>query len=303
MIYAGFWKRAVAFFIDGLVLTVPIVIISGVILGTQVSSFLQVLGSSAEPTPEMAMTAFGKYMLAVFSINIISIVLMWLYQALMESGKNQATLGKMALGIKVVGPNGERISFAHATGRFFAMFLSHFPFYFGDYMAGFTKHRQALHDLIASTYVVNKQYQEGEELAALRFSVGGLIAGLLAACAPIALYIGMMIMAMFLAVSEVGTTDLSASLRNAKRDSQLNTARMELILLTTNENPLENSVEKEGIVYSKTAEGYTAAFKDEEGNEYELLQRENDFSVCCLKGPNGKCTDNEILARSFKPCN
>lgn len=304
MIYAGFWKRAVAFIIDGFVLSIPIILLSSLVLGSTVFSAVQALTATTEPSPDVVMGLFGKYIFGGIAIQIGSVVLLWLYHALMESSKYQATLGKMALGIKVVGEHGERISFARATGRTFAKFISHFPFYFGDYMAGFTKHRQALHDLIVSTYVVNKEYQQGQELSAVGFSIGGMIAGILAACAPIALYIGVILMAMFLAVSEVGNTssDLDDMLSKARRETSLSSAYMKLTLLDLDNQTLAAPLEENGITYSQTPEGYTAAFKDATGNEYELLKRTGEAGICCLKGPNGKCTDNKNLPY-YDPCN
>ncbi len=42
----------------------------------------------------------------------------------MESSSRQATLGKMALSMKVTDLQGNRISFARATGRHFAKYIS-----------------------------------------------------------------------------------------------------------------------------------------------------------------------------------
>ena len=47
-----------------------------------------------------------------------------------------------------------RLSFGHATGRFFAKMISGFTFGIGYVMAGFTERKQALHDMIAGTLVL-----------------------------------------------------------------------------------------------------------------------------------------------------
>jgi uncharacterized RDD family membrane protein YckC len=61
------------------------------------------------------------------------------------------------LSIYVTDVNGQRISFMHATGRFFAKIVSGLiPFGIGYIMAGFTQRKQALHDMIASTLVVRR---------------------------------------------------------------------------------------------------------------------------------------------------
>jgi len=78
----------------------------------------------------------------------------WLYDALMTSSSKQGTLGKIVFRLKVVDLNGARISFARATGRFFAKILSGMILNIGYIMAGFTERKQALHDMIAGTFVL-----------------------------------------------------------------------------------------------------------------------------------------------------
>ena len=88
---------------------------------------------------------------------VLAIVGVWLYYARLESSDAQATLGKRAMGIIVTDPFGERLTFGRATGRFAARIVTGLiPFAIGYIMAGFTKHKQALHDMIASTLVVVK---------------------------------------------------------------------------------------------------------------------------------------------------
>ena len=73
----------------------------------------------------------------------------------MESGPKQATFGKRVLGLRVTNMAGERISFGHASGRFFSKIITGLvPFAIGFIMAGFTERKQALHDMIAGTLVV-----------------------------------------------------------------------------------------------------------------------------------------------------
>lgn len=327
MIYAGFWKRAIAFLIDGIILSIPIAIFAFLVMGSQFASLIAVFGNGAEPSPDALFPFVGTWLISMAAIWIFNLVAIWLYHAFMESGSRQATFGKMALGIKVVGAHGERISFARATGRTFAKFISHLLLYFGDYMAGFTKHRQGLHDIMASTYVVNKDYQEGQELVAVPFSVGGLIASILVAVGPIILQVVLLGLTMTMAVSDMKndpdmkdaldmqkmwedlkTEDgapqqdeqLSKMFSNLERDVKLSSAQVEMMNLRTANTTLTEPMEKEGIVYTQTPEGYKASFKDPNGNEYELLQRTEDILACCLKGPGGKCTEDNNL---YQPCN
>jgi len=84
---------------------------------------------------------------------VISVAGSWLYEALMESSSRQATLGKMIFGMKVTDLSGNRISFARATGRYFAKWLSGLTLLIGYIIAGFTERKQALHDMLAGTLV------------------------------------------------------------------------------------------------------------------------------------------------------
>jgi uncharacterized RDD family membrane protein YckC len=87
---------------------------------------------------------------------VVTFIGPWLYEAFMLSSEWQATVGKRAMNIVVTGMDGTRISFARATGRHFAKYLSAFILGIGFIMAFFTAKKQALHDLIADTLVVNR---------------------------------------------------------------------------------------------------------------------------------------------------
>jgi uncharacterized RDD family membrane protein YckC len=77
----------------------------------------------------------------------------------MESSSRQATVGKIALGLRVTDLNGERITFLRATGRYFGKIISGMILYIGFIMAAFTEKRQALHDLMAECLVVSNPSQ------------------------------------------------------------------------------------------------------------------------------------------------
>ena len=86
----------------------------------------------------------------------ISFIINWLYFTLQESSEFKATFGKRALGIVVTNYTGERITFGQANARYWGKILSGFIFCVGYLMAAFTEKKQALHDILAKTYVVNK---------------------------------------------------------------------------------------------------------------------------------------------------
>jgi uncharacterized RDD family membrane protein YckC len=121
--YAGFGTRLLAFIIDCLILALATGAVTAGTLGVGV---------------------------------VLSFFAPWLYEAFMLSSEWQATVGKRAMSIVVTGMDGGRISFARATGRHFAKYLSAFLLFVGFIMAAFTARKQALHDMIAETLVVNR---------------------------------------------------------------------------------------------------------------------------------------------------
>jgi uncharacterized RDD family membrane protein YckC len=141
--YGGFWARFVAIVIDWVVVNVvvwPVLLLFAVVLG--------LAGSMTRmPNPGIAMVR-------AFTFLGFTTIVNWLYESLMWSSGRQATLGKMALGLRVTDLYGRRISFARATGRHFAKIISGMTLLIGYIMAAFTERRQALHDMVAGTLVV-----------------------------------------------------------------------------------------------------------------------------------------------------
>jgi uncharacterized RDD family membrane protein YckC/Tfp pilus assembly major pilin PilA len=134
-LYAGFWRRGGAYLLDSLILIIPTAIVS--------------IGLHGSPT------------LATF----VNVAIVCAYFAGFHSSAKQATLGKMAFGIKVTNLAGERIGIGRGIGRYFATWLSAMILAIGYLMAGFTQKKQALHDMIAATLVVNGKADPGEVAA------------------------------------------------------------------------------------------------------------------------------------------
>ena len=137
--YAGFWKRVAAAIIDGIIVGA----VNYAVL------FAIILPAALFENDVLVYAAIGLY-------YVLSILLPWLYEAFMESSSKQATVGKMALGIIVTDLYGRRITFARATGRYFAKILSGLTLLIGYLMVAFTERKQALHDMVAGTLVVNR---------------------------------------------------------------------------------------------------------------------------------------------------
>jgi len=134
--YAGFWIRCVAIFVDGLVLLIPF--------------------SAIFFISNVAFAPYGQ----IFAFIVI-FVLALLYFALMTN-KYQATLGKMAVGIKVCDANTmQKASLGHIWMREFInrIFLST-PIIFMslfDVVVAFADKKRGLHDMAAKTVVVYKK--------------------------------------------------------------------------------------------------------------------------------------------------
>ena len=142
--YAGFWLRFVAYIIDGIVLIIPSMIIN---TAFHVNSMFDFSTGHFRMNPNFDK---GNYLIA----NLFIIAITWMYYAVMESSAKQATLGKLALKLKVTDMDGGRISFGNATGRYFAKIISGLILCIGYMMAGWTDKKQALHDSMANTLVI-----------------------------------------------------------------------------------------------------------------------------------------------------
>jgi uncharacterized RDD family membrane protein YckC len=142
--YAGFGKRFGAFLID---------FIENILI--EFLFFLLWAGF------ELLLNAIGigqksrETILGTLGVPIY-LSLSWLYFAFFESSNKKATIGKMALEIEVVDANSKKISFLRATVRYWSKIISAVILGIGFIMAAFTEDKQALHDKIANTYVVNK---------------------------------------------------------------------------------------------------------------------------------------------------
>lgn len=143
--YGGFWARVAAAVIDSIVL--------GAVGGLLIWASLSAAGETTGSTPE------ETAMLAV-SMQFVGALAVWLYDALMESSSKQATLGKMALGLRVTDLHGNRIGFGKATGRHFGKYVSSLILGIGFLMVAWTPQKQGLHDQMAGTLVLKGRRSE-----------------------------------------------------------------------------------------------------------------------------------------------
>ena len=148
--YGGFWRRLAAMFLDGLLLNVVCFPISMMFMIPMTTS-MQAMRSE-DYSPENLAQFFGVYLM----LALVSTVLSWLYCALMMASARQATGGMMALDLIATDLQGRKLSFARASGRYFASIVTSFTIGIGYLLMLFTERRQTLHDLIAGTLIVRK---------------------------------------------------------------------------------------------------------------------------------------------------
>jgi len=119
--YASVWRRMIAFFLDGLILLVPLAVFGHA---------LPVLGG---------------------------LVVWFFYGPILESSAVRATLGKYLMGLQVVDLSGGRITFNASLIRNLMKIVSTAFLFIGCIIAFFTARKQSLHDLLADTVVVDGQ--------------------------------------------------------------------------------------------------------------------------------------------------
>ncbi|MGA3240552.1 MAG: RDD family protein [Bryobacteraceae bacterium] len=146
MRYAGFWIRVLAALIDS------------VILGT-VSSILEyaMFPSMLTPAPiapgSTPFDVLGPAMARAGSAILASTLVSMTYSTGFI-GALGATPGLMALGLKVVRPDGAPIGYGRALARYFAAMLSAMILGIGYVLVAFDSEKRALHDMICDTRVI-----------------------------------------------------------------------------------------------------------------------------------------------------
>lgn len=138
LVYAGFWQRFAAVFIDGFIIGAATLLLFAVL------AVLMAVSS----------TNIGAMLGVVALFYLAGFVISAAYFTLMEAGERGATYGKRALNLRVTDVEGNRITTGRALGRWFGHWITNCTFYIGYVMQPFTEKKQALHDMISSTVVI-----------------------------------------------------------------------------------------------------------------------------------------------------
>jgi uncharacterized RDD family membrane protein YckC len=133
MIYAGIFRRMLAFGLDLIILLV---------LNIAIFVLLQKIGIKSSPEQENPL------------VSIILLIVNWLYFGLFETSNWLGTPGKKLTSIAIVNEAGEKISLIQSTQRFVLSFLTLFTLFIGFFVAWRDAKKQAIHDRFSKSWVV-----------------------------------------------------------------------------------------------------------------------------------------------------
>jgi uncharacterized RDD family membrane protein YckC len=141
--YAGFWIRFVARLIDGVILSIVVLILRIPFL-----ALIPLAPDRVGPAALPLMMGLGGVMI------LINLVVGVAYEAYFVSTRG-GTPGKLALGLRIIRADGSPVSAGLAAGRYFAQWISGIILLIGYIMAGFDDEKRALHDRICDTRVIH----------------------------------------------------------------------------------------------------------------------------------------------------
>ena len=157
--YAGFWIRAVAYIIDGIILgivTSVVWIIAIAVIGAL--ALFPAVSTTSDGTitgTEGAVLAVGivsAFMFLIF-ITIVATVLYFILLWVKRGG----TLGQTLLGMRVAREaDGGPIGWGTAIVRYVMMLISFWIFYLGVIWVAFEPRKRGWHDMVAGTVVVRR---------------------------------------------------------------------------------------------------------------------------------------------------
>ena len=141
VMYAGFWLRFFAYIID-------------------LAIIAAVTAALLRPVFAMFSLPVGSASLSLYGVS--GLMMFLLYFILMTKFTNGQTLGKMIIGLRVISPDEDKISwktiiFREGVCRYF---LQAFPWGVLYVVAAFTGKKQGIGDLLCDTYVVKDEVYE-----------------------------------------------------------------------------------------------------------------------------------------------
>ncbi|HWG36831.1 MAG TPA: RDD family protein [Terriglobales bacterium] len=149
--YKGFWLRFLAKILDNLIIEI---VCSPLLLFAYMPFWRWAI---QHPQPDANQAAAALVNLGTsFALAYLGVIIVLLAYNTLMLGKWGTTMGKMAIGAKVVSPTGEKISYATALGRTAMELVNLMTLDIGYIIAAFDEKKRGLHDRVAGTVVVAK---------------------------------------------------------------------------------------------------------------------------------------------------
>ncbi|MCU0505883.1 MAG: RDD family protein [Chloroflexi bacterium] len=159
--YAGFWIRAVAYILDGIILGIVTTVLWLVVLAiaaaigigaaasTGVAADGQLTGEEAAIIGVGIAAAFIFLGIMTLVVTVLYFVLFWV--------KRGGTLGQTLLGMRIAREaDGAPIGWGTAIVRYVMMLISFWIFYLGVIWVAFEPRKRGWHDMVAGTVVVRR---------------------------------------------------------------------------------------------------------------------------------------------------
>jgi uncharacterized RDD family membrane protein YckC len=147
--YGGFWRRALAFLIDQIILyIIYLVFFLMGLLSYACGHLAQGDLFSSGVSPDM-----GSWFMILYWGAVVMVTALYFTCFVAVTGQ---TPGKMVLGLKVVPADNGIMTFGMAFLRWVGYIVSSFFFYLGFVWIAFDRRKQGWHDKIAGTVVVRE---------------------------------------------------------------------------------------------------------------------------------------------------
>ncbi len=168
LVFAGFWRRAVAFMIDRIILyfVYLFILLTGIAALSRGIPLDRRL--SMHTVMDVGIEFALSYCLAIVLVNMAYFTYF--------HGTTGQTPGKMAMRIKVVRANGEQMTYGIAFLRWVGHLISGAVFYLGFLWVIIDRRKQGWHDKIAGTLVICTKAKEEvpDEVQFDRFGQGAI---------------------------------------------------------------------------------------------------------------------------------
>ena len=153
--FAGFWRRCVAYMIDGFIINVILMllmIVAGIayFAGAMSDNGGAIMAKMNDPGQMASLTLWMWVFLIFINFGYFTYF----------HGSTGRTPGKMLLGLQVVSADGTPVSFGTAFLRSVGYLVSSLVFCLGYIWIAFDKKKQGWHDKIAGTVVIIREPQE-----------------------------------------------------------------------------------------------------------------------------------------------